>query len=313
MDMAAGDQVTLIVGAGDDATRLDALIATSLEGVSRTLAQGLIASGRVSLNGRECRKPAQRVAAGDRVELTVVRPPPLSAEPEDIAIKIVYQDPDLAIIDKPAGLVVHPAPGHASGTLANALAARFPGSADAGGPERPGIVHRLDKDTSGLMVVALNPAALTALQSQIQERSASRRYLALVRGHPRPQQGTIDAPIGRDPGHRQKMAVHGIAARPARTSYRVIDELEGFSLIEATLHTGRTHQIRVHLSAAGHPVAGDTVYGGPQLPGLERHFLHAYQLAVRSPSSGKELVFTSPLPPDLSRALARLRGVPSER
>jgi 23S rRNA pseudouridine1911/1915/1917 synthase len=191
--------------------------------------------------------------------------------------------------------------------VANALAAAFPQTRSVGNEERPGIVHRLDKGTSGLMVVALSPAAYTSLQSQIAERSAERRYLALARGRLEPQQGVIDAPIGKDPRDPKRMAIGGIAARPARTSYRVLEYLPGFTLLEARLHTGRTHQIRVHLSALGHALAGDPVYGGPPFPGLERQFLHAHRLVLRSPSSGENLEFSSPLPTDLAEVLTALR------
>jgi 23S rRNA pseudouridine1911/1915/1917 synthase len=259
----------------------------------------------VAVNGRAAR-PAYRVAEGDEITVSDVRPSSLSAAPEDIPLSIVYQDADLAVIDKPAGLVVHPAPGHAGGTLANALAARFPATRDVGAEERPGIVHRLDRDTSGLMVVALTPAAHADLQAQIASREASRQYLALVAGHLPRREGTIEAPIGRDVHDRKRMAVHGAAARSARTSYRVLESLPGFDLVEASLHTGRTHQIRVHFSAVGHPLAGDSRYGGPGLPGLCRQFLHAYRLGVRSPSGGQRLTFESLLPADLRAVLEEL-------
>ncbi len=296
----------LTVGDGEAGARLDAYLAGQLDRVSRSLAATLIRDGLVTVNGQVSR-PAYRVITGDEISVSVVRPPSLTAAPEDISLSIVYQDADLVVIDKPAGLVVHPAPGHPGGTLANALAARFPATRGVGTEERPGIVHRLDRDTSGLMVVALSPAAHGDLQAQIASREASRKYLALATGHLDRAEGTIDAPIGRDLRDRKRMAVHGAASRQARTSFRVLESLPGFDLLEASLHTGRTHQIRVHFSAIGHPLAGDATYAGPALPGLHRQFLHAYRLGLRSPSSGKQLTFESPLPPDLATVLASLK------
>jgi len=283
-------------------TRLDVYVSESMPSVSRALAARLAREEHILVNGNPA-KPSHRLNAGDVVEAEIIHPAAISAAPEDIPLVIIYQDEDVAVIDKPPGLVVHPAPGHAGGTLANALAAQFPRSAGVGGRERPGIVHRLDKDTSGLMVAALSPEAHRSLQAQIAARRAGRRYLALVPGRMRPEQGTIDAPIGRDPRNRKRMAVRGVAPRDARTSYQTIELLPGYSLLEASLHTGRTHQIRVHLAAAGHPVAGDRTYQGPPLPGLERQFLHAYRLSFAHPKTGQDLQFESALPPDLRRVL----------
>lgn len=303
------DRRTLSVGQEDAGERLDSYLAGQVPDVSRSLAATLVRDGLVRVNGHTSR-PSYRVARGDDIEIQIVHPPALSAEPEEIPLRVVYEDADLAVVDKPPGMVVHPAPGHADGTLANALAARFPLTRGVGEEQRPGIVHRLDRDTSGLMVVALTPAAHRDLQNQIAAREASRRYLALVSGHMPAGEGTIEAPIGRDTRDRKRMAVHGAAAREARTSYRVLERLPGFDLVEATLHTGRTHQIRVHFAAVGHPVVGDSTYGGSNLQGLNRQFLHAYQLSVRSPSSGSTLSFESPLPADLATVLRSLGGAP---
>lgn len=302
----------LVVESEDAGTRLDAFLTERLEDVSRSLVAASIRNGRVLVNGHSAR-PAHRVSAGDRITMSVVRPPPLRAAPEEIPLVVVYQDADLVVIEKPAGLVVHPAPGHASGTLANALAARFPQTQEVGGEARPGIVHRLDQNTSGLLVVALTPAAHLDLQRQIASHEAGRKYLALVAGHVRDPEGTIDAPIGRDQRDRKRMAAYGAAARSARTSYRVLETLPSFDLVEATLHTGRTHQIRVHFSAMGHPIAGDTVYGGPALPGLDRQFLHAYRLGLRSPSTGTRIDLESPLPEDLQSVLSEIQKSASGR
>lgn len=299
--------------AGDEQVgmRLDVAAASAVPDLSRTLARALVERGQVWVGGNVC-KPSYRLAQGDLVTITVDPPPSLSAAPEKIPLQVVYRDADMAVIDKPAGLVVHPAPGHPSGTLANGLTGMFPRAAEIGSEERPGIVHRLDKDTSGLIAVALSPAGQASLQGQIADRSAERRYLALVSGTISPPEGVIEAPIGRDQRHRKRMAVHGVAARPARTRYRIVGSCDGYSLLEAKLDTGRTHQIRVHLAAIGHPLAGDSQYGGPPVPGLDRQFLHAYRLALRIPSSGERLTFASDLPPDLRAVLDGLGCITAE-
>lgn len=301
------DRVQFKIDARLAGTRADTALAETVKDISRSLARSLILDGKALVNGLPT-KPSRRLSTGDDVVVELALPPSISAEPEPISLSVVYQDRDLAVVDKPPGLVVHPAAGHASGTLANALTALFPQTQAVGPADRPGIVHRLDKDTSGLMVVALSPVAHASLQRQISERTAERRYLALVTGHVYPREGSIDAPIGRDPGNRKRMAVHGVAARPARTSYRVCRYLPGFTLLEARLHTGRTHQIRVHFAAMGHPVAGDETYHGASIRGLHRQFLHAHRLVVSSPTTGKSLEFTSLLPGDLARALQELPG-----
>lgn len=300
-------RISFTVASEEAGSRLDTLVAERISTISRSLVRRLVDAARVSVNSAPA-KAAQRVSEGDQIDVELEYPPSLSAEPESLPLNVVYQVEDLAVIDKPAGLVVHPAAGHSGGTLANALVALFPSSQTVGPAERPGIVHRLDKDTSGLMVVALTPVAQVSLQRQIAERSAQRDYLVLATGHVEPEAGVIDAPIGRDRRNRKRMATHGSGARPAQTSYHVREYLPGFSLLEARLHTGRTHQIRVHLEAIGHPVAGDRVYHGGALPNLTRQFLHAHRLSFRSPSSGEELVFTSPLPPDLQAVLEGLRA-----
>ena len=301
------DRAHLVVSDEEAGERIDALVSRRLPDLSRSLASRLISEGHVFVNGRSA-KPSHRLSAGDRVEVEAISPASLQALPEDIDLEVVHQDQDLAVIVKPAGLVVHPAPGHASGTLANALVARFPRTEEVGTAERPGIVHRLDKDTSGLMVVALTAAAQASLQQQIASREMRRRYLALAAGRLEPAQGRVEAPIGRDPHDRKRMATFGIAARPAATSFSVIEYLPGFTFLEAKLHTGRTHQIRVHLAAVGHPLAGDHLYHGPYVADLQRQFLHAHELSFRSPSSGEILSFSSSLPSDLAATLDALRS-----
>lgn len=290
----------------DASKRSDVFLAERLPDTSRSWIQALMKNGKVLVNGVRA-KPGQRVSPGDLLVVEGELDHRLTASPEDIPLTVVYNDRDLAVIDKPAGLVVHPAPGHATGTVANALAGLFPEAASVGAPLRPGIVHRLDKDTSGLMALALNAAAFTSLREQIAARSASRAYLALVAGSVEPPQGTIEAPIGRDSRDWKRMAVHGEASRAATTSYRTKERIPGFTFLEARLHSGRTHQIRVHFAALGHPLAGDKTYGGPPVAGLERQFLHSHELAIDSPSTGRRLEFWSPLPEDLRDALDALR------
>jgi 23S rRNA pseudouridine1911/1915/1917 synthase len=287
--------------------RADLFVAGHLQHVSRAAVQSLFRHGHVSINSRPS-KSSHRMTAGDVVDVRMALPPSLAAAPEAIPLDVVYRDCDLAVVNKPAGLVVHPAPGHPGGTLVNALAAMFPDARSVGSKLRPGVVHRLDKDTSGLMVVALTAEAHASLQAQIAGRTSTRRYLAIVRGQIFPESGVIDAPIGRHRIHRTRMAVHGLRARPARTSYRVLEHLLDMTYLEATLHTGRTHQIRVHLAAVDHPVVGDALYGGGMVPGLERQFLHAHRLAVTSPSTGVRLEFESPLPPDLQAFIEGARA-----
>lgn len=292
--------------------RLDRYLAAVMPGLSRTRAQALIDRGAVSVDGRPGRA-SQPLDAGQRVavvgEAAVGQdagPAPLASEA--IPVPIVYEDPYLLVVDKPAGLVVHPAPGHPSGTLVNALLERLAptGTDPAASALRPGIVHRLDKDTSGLMVVARDEATLTSLAAQMKERRTVKRYLALVEGHMPVPEGAIEAPIGRDPRRRQRMALVSAAAggREARTRFRVLREARGRSLLELQLETGRTHQIRVHLAAVGHPVVGDQTYGRPQAPHPPRQFLHAARLEFAHPATGAWMVFDAPLPADLAAFLA---------
>lgn len=301
----------MLIPAGARAARADRW-ATDLSGLSRSHVQRLIGEGRLTLDGRPL-KANTVVPGGATLELRI--PPPAPAEPageSDIAVDVVYQDDDLLIVDKPAGLVVHPAPGHGSGTLVNALLGRAEPLAPGGiaGVQRPGIVHRLDRDTSGLLMVARTDAAQASLQAQLKARRVKKTYLALVHGNVAAAQGRIEAPVGRDAGRRTRMAVTP-SGRAATTGYRVRERFAGWTLLELDLVTGRTHQIRVHLEAIGHPVAGDPVYGsgtsrrGPD--GLERLFLHAWRLELTSPSSGRLIRAESPLPRALESVLASLR------
>jgi len=263
----------------------------------------LIADGCVTVNGREA-KAGLRLESGDKVDIIVAPAPPSSLLPEDIPISIVYEDEDLLVVDKPPGLTVHPAPGHPDRTLLNALLSHVPHLAQMGDSLRPGIVHRLDKDTSGLMLVAKNRSAQLNLIEQFKARSVVKAYLALVKGHLTPEKGLIDAAIGRDARNRKRMAVVR-EGRPARTQYQVIKYIDDYTLLEVVLETGRTHQIRVHLAAIGYPVVGDPVYG-VKSPHLSRQFLHACRLGFRLPSSGEYVEFKSELPDDLERALKEI-------
>ncbi len=286
--------------------RLDKFLADALPALSRATLQRLIRDGDVRVEGRAAR-PSQRVAGGETVEVNVPPPVPLDVAPApDIPLDIVYQDADLLVLNKPAGLVVHPANGHADDTLVNALLAHVPDLAGIGGVQRPGIVHRLDKDTSGLLLVAKNDVAHQALQAQFKDRRVDKAYLALVEGHISPPRGRIDAPIGRDPRDRKKMAV-ATGGRPAQTEYRVLETLDDTSLVEAKLLTGRTHQIRVHLASIGYPIVGDRLYGRRKARhGLGRQFLHAWRLAFDLPRSGERVTFLAPLPDDLRALLVQL-------
>jgi 23S rRNA pseudouridine1911/1915/1917 synthase len=297
--------------------RVDRYVADAT-GLSRSYVQKLISDGRLTAAGEPVRANTI-VGAGTELTLDVPEATPLDLAPEpEIPLRIVYEDDDLLIVDKPAGLVVHPAPGHAGGTLVNALLAHAGGSAWGGiaGVQRPGIVHRLDRDTSGLLMVARHDRAQASLMAQLKARRIKKTYLALVQGSVDAAVGRIEAPIGRDPKHRTRMAVVP-DGRPATTGYRVRERFGGWTLVELDLVTGRTHQILVHLAAIGHAVAGDPVYGtgtsrrGPA--GLGRLFLHAWRLELVSPSDGHLIRATAPLPGELERVLDGLRSTEAAR
>ncbi len=306
----AGERRTLVVPEGGR-RRADRFVA-DLTGLSRSFAQRLIAEGRLTLDGRPIRANAV-LGPGETVVLEI--PPPAPAghlEPEaDIPLAVVYEDEEMLVVDKPAGLVVHPSPGHWSGTLVNALLAHGSGYGGIAGVQRPGIVHRLDRDTSGLLMVAKTDAAQASLMAQLKARRIKKTYLALVAGNVAAAVGRVEAPIGRDPRNRQRFAVVP-DGRASVTAYRVRERFAGWTLLEVDLVTGRTHQIRVHLDAIGHPVAGDPVYGtgtsrrGPE--GLERLFLHAWRLELTAPTSGRLLRLEAPLPDELEGTLERLRA-----
>ena len=294
-----------------DGERLDVFAARLLPQLSRSRVRRLIDGGLVTLDGRPAAKAGVKLEAGQRVELTVPPPEPAELEPEAIPLRIVYEDDDLLVVDKPAGLAVHPSPGHSRHTLVHAILAHCPQLSSIGGEGRPGIVHRLDKDTSGLIIVAKHDDAHRSLARQLKERQMEKRYLALVEGLVEPPEGVIEAPIARHPRRRQRMAVVE-GGREARTRYKLLREVGGRSLLEVRPETGRTHQIRVHLAAIDHPVAGDRVYGrrdAGRWP-LRRHFLHAHGLVFHHPRTGERLELEAPLPEELAQALATLEGTP---
>ena len=290
--------------AARDGERLDRFVSENCPGLSRTHAQKLITEGLVTVNGQSA-KAGHRLNAGDAVEVTVPPEPIPTMSPEDIPLDIIYEDSDLLVVNKPAGMTVHPAPGHPGHTLANAVLAHFPELKDEDNTLRPGIVHRLDKDTSGLMVVAKNRAAQANLADQFKSRTVNKSYLVLVKGQLKPETGIIEAAIGRDPRNRQRMAVV-TRGREARTAYRVVKYTGKYSLLEIKPETGRTHQIRVHLAAIGYPVVGDATYGIKN-PHLSRQFLHASKLGFNLPSTGEYVEYEAPLPEDLERALREIR------
>jgi 23S rRNA pseudouridine1911/1915/1917 synthase len=286
--------------------RLDRSLTMHLEGLSRTQVQQLIADGCILVNGKTS-KPGYPLQLHDaiRVLRTLPTSGPLDVKPRALPLDILYEDEYLLIVNKAAGMVVHPAPGHYDDTLVNALLARYP-ALQAQREMRPGIVHRLDRDTSGLLIVAKDQQTRAALIEQMKQRSITKRYQALVEGVVALDKGSIEAPIGRDPRHRQQMTITATESREARTHFRVLERFTRHTLLLLQLETGRTHQIRVHLQAIGHPVVGDPVYGSGRsyasIP-LQRQFLHAHQLAFVHPVSGQHMQFEAPLPGDLQKIL----------
>ena len=318
-------QQTIMVEAGGEGQRLDRWLAGQLPDRSRSEIQRWIKDGLVAVDGQIARASA-RVEEGQQIELAIPEiAPPAELAPEALPLAIVYEDDDLIVVDKPAGMVVHPAPGHSGGTLVNAVLHHSPLIEGVGGERRPGIVHRLDKETSGLIVVAKNDHAHRFLQAQFKDRTVYKEYLALVEGRLTPARGRITAPIGRHPDDRKRQAVLPVdpqtgvsAGRDAITDYNVLGVYAApgtssgapattFSLVSAELHTGRTHQIRVHFAWYKHPIVGDTVYGlSKQRLKLDRHFLHAHRLLLRLPSTNEAREFVAPLPAELQAILDQL-------
>jgi 23S rRNA pseudouridine1911/1915/1917 synthase len=347
-DAGEGDYPSEFV-AGPEAVgvRLDQFLVSRLPEVSRVRVQQMLEQGKILLNDGPA-KPSLRLKGGERIAIVgEVQPAPLRAIAEDIPLDVIYEDRDLAVINKPAGMMVHAGAGKAEdarnrGTLVNALLHRFTALSEAGGDLRPGIVHRLDKDTSGLLIVAKNDLAHRKLSAQFSGREVSKRYLGLVHGWPKAEAGTIAAAIGRDRVHRKRMTTHGTQGRPAVSHYKVLERITSpygrFALVEVKIETGRTHQIRVHLSSIGHAIVGDTLYGAPpglsphsltrelagapislrteakkarakaeSLLALPRNFLHSAEIEFTHPRSGRRLRFQAPLPEDLEQFLGQLR------
>ena len=305
-----------IVSAEDAGQRLDRFLASQLPALSRSKIQSLMEEGRVRVDGI-ARRASHRIECGESVTIEIPPPLPAGVEAESIPLEILYEDDDLAVINKPAGMVVHPGAGADSGTMVGALLHRFggsPGLSSVGGPLRPGIVHRLDKGTSGAIVIARNDAAHRKLVEDFRTRRVQKIYLALLHGKLKENAGSVDLPIARDLRRRTRMTARRRAGREARTDWRARLRLDGFTLIEADLRTGRTHQIRVHFSALGCPVVGDTLYGAPRreragsetLAPLERNFLHSARLAFTQPTTGKRIDVRAPLPAELQSYLKAL-------
>lgn len=287
-------------------TRLDKLLQERHPDFSRSRIEGLVKAGFVTVNGVVAEKAGQKVSDADRIEVFVPPPVPAVPEPEDIPVDVVYEDDDIVVVNKRPGMVVHPAPGHFTGTLVNALLHHCPAISGIGGAARPGIVHRLDQDTSGLVIVAKTQAAMDALAKAFSDhKSVQKTYLAVCRGRPRLDAGCIETLIGRHPVDRKRMAIVERTGKRAVTHWKVLDVQNGLSVIECRIETGRTHQIRVHMASLGCPVAGDAVYGKPSLdrrldPPPARQLLHAWKLSLRHPVTREEMSFTAPVPEDMT-------------
>ena len=287
--------------------RLDAFLASSLDGLTRSQATRLIKSGEVAVNGRAVSK-SYKLAGGEDIAVTLPEPEPVEAVPQDIPLDVVYEDADVIVVNKPSGMVVHPAPGHPDGTLVNALLYHCAGTLSGiGGALRPGIVHRIDRDTSGLIIAAKNDAAHQYLSAQLADHTLARTYECIVVGALREDRGTVDAPIARHPSDRKRMAVVA-GGREAVTHWEVIARYPGYTHVRCRLETGRTHQIRVHMAYIGHPILGDTVYGAKkEVPGLTGQCLHAVGLRFLHPRTHEVVELSCPLPDEFTRMLQKIR------
>lgn len=294
-------------------TRLDVVLSLVIEEASRSHLQKLIDIGRVEVNGEINSSKKYKVKTGDAVRVTIPEPVHLNVTPEDIPLDIVYEDEDVLVVDKPKGMVVHPAAGNFTGTLVNAILYHCKTLSSINGVIRPGIVHRIDKDTSGLLMIAKNDAAHRSLAEQLASHSITRAYRAVVYHNFQEDEGTVNAPIGRDPKNRLKMAVTQMNSKEAITHYRVLQRFGSFTYIECRLETGRTHQIRVHMAHINHPLLGDAVYGPKKkVMGVETQMLHARMLGFRHPKTGSYMEFVSPLPQEFENIIKKLGGTVNE-
>ncbi len=312
-----GDGFTFRIDPSNAGERIDVLLAALIPDLSRSLAADLLRRGDIRVLG-SVRKPGYRLRIGDEICGRIPPPDPTPFRAEPIPLNILHEDADLIVLNKPPGLVVHPAPGHAAGTLVNGLLHHCPDLTGIGGERRPGIVHRLDKDTSGVLVAAKTAAAQAGLAAQFKDRAVRKEYLTLAYGRFRDRSGVIDAPIARHPTDRKRMSVQD-RGRPAKTLWRVLEAYDGMALLHLRIETGRTHQIRVHCASMGHPVVGDPVYGGRKPPhhlpknvantvkGMHRQMLHAWRLALRHPRTAERVVFTAPMPSEMDGLIALLR------
>ncbi len=301
------DRIVIAVQEAEDGERLDKFLTEKLPELSRSAVQRLIEKGHVTLAGLPV-PSRHKTSVGEEFSVDIPPPEPLDAEAENIPLDIVYEDDHIAIINKAAGMVVHPAKGHAHGTLVNALLGHCEGLSGIGGKIRPGIVHRIDKETTGLLAVAKNDVAHAALSEQLKTRTMGREYLGVIRGVITPPAGTINKPIGRHPLYRKKMSVKTNFPRDAVTMYETVETYRAASLVRLKLKTGRTHQIRVHMSAVGHPLLGDSLYGKEKTKLIGRPALHAETLTLVHPVTGETMRFTAPLPADFIALLEKLRG-----
>jgi len=303
---------TILVNEHESGMRLDVIIASHISDCSRSFSASLIQKGEILVQG-EVKKPGYRVKTGDNISINIPAPEPVLSEPEPGDIDILYEDKHIIVINKEPGLVVHPAPGHNKGTLVNRLLYHCPELEGIGGKLRPGIVHRLDKDTSGTIVAAKNDAAHINLAAQFESRKIKKLYLALVYGVVKSESGSISLPIGRHTSDRKKMSTVSRKSRSAETFWKVIERFNGATLLELDLKTGRTHQIRVHCAAINHPVLGDPVYGGKKAAkklhtSVPRQMLHAWRLEFAHPVTGEAMSFESPVPPDMGKVIEMLRN-----
>jgi len=289
----------------DAGKRLDVFLQEQLPEYSRSRLQDWIKSGRVRVNG-EAERPSVRLRGNESVEVEPAALAPLKAYAEDLPLEILYQDDEVIAVNKPAGMVVHAGAGRHSGTLVNALLHHFGALSKGGGEERPGIVHRIDRFTSGVLLVARTDAAHRGLAAQFAARTVEKVYLAMVHGIVKADQGRIEKPISRDPARRLRMTARRAEGRPAITEYKVLERFAGFTYLEVRIRTGRTHQIRAHFASLGHPVAGDRLYGAPAQPALDRTFLHAHRVRFAHPTTGERITVEAPLPPDLTAWMRNL-------